>query len=59
MVLYSPPGNLGPKRLIGLKTSSAPATIKVAWRLHKFNICDFLDKHVASAYVIAPRRPYT
>jgi hypothetical protein len=59
MVLYSPPGNLGPKRLIGLKTSSAPATIKVAWGLHKFNIRDFLDKHVASAYVIALRRPHT
>jgi hypothetical protein len=59
MVLYSPPGNLGPKRLIGLKTSSAPATIKVAWGLHKFNIRDFLDKHSTSAYVIALRRPHT
>jgi hypothetical protein len=57
--VHSPPGNLRPKRLIGLKTSSATAGIKVAWGLHKFNICDFLDKHVASAYVIALRRPHT
>ena len=49
----------GPKRLIGLKTSSATAGIKVAWGLHKFNICDFLDKHVASAYVVVLRRPHT
>jgi hypothetical protein len=59
MVLYSPPGNLGPKRLIGLKTSSATTSTKVAWGLHKFNICDFLDEHSTSAYVIALRRPHT
>ncbi|MFZ8789310.1 MAG: hypothetical protein ACO2OZ_06530 [Acidilobaceae archaeon] len=59
MVLYSPPGNLGPKRLIGLKTSSATTGTKVAWGLHKFNICDFLDEHSTSAYVIALRRPHT
>jgi len=59
MVLYSPPGNLGPKRLIGLKTSSATTDTKVAWGLHKFNICDFLDEHSTSAYVIALRRPHT
>jgi len=48
-----------PKRLVDLKTSSASATIKAAWRLHKFNICDFLDEHATSAYVVVLRRPHT